>query len=1063
MQLFKKLGILPESQPRAVGAGFGQSDVVNVVEKDGSDDNDNEFADVAATYILHPGDNRPYGRVKIGDEFLDGLLDSGANVTILGVGCFERVKRWGLPIVETAGTVRTADGTVRKITSCVDVPYEFEGQMHVVRTYLLEHITQALILGTDFWRAFQIEPRSCAMLEAMETDATDVDSPKVSPVSEPHELNEEQTLRLNESVSRFPFSKPDGELNCTTLVQHHIDTGDAAPIKQRQYLMSPYVQAKVEIEIKRLLERGIIERIENPAWLNPVIPVNKSNGGIRLCIDARKLNSVTVKSAYPQQNINRILGRLKGTKFLSALDMNDAFYQIALDEESRPKTAFSIPSLGTFMYSRMPMGLCNSGATLCGLVDRLFGSAFEPETFPYLDDFIIATNEFDQHIDTLDRVSAKLNEGELKISATKSKFCMKAIKYLGHILDKDGIKPDPEKIEPILSYPAPKSVKEVRRLMGMVGWYRRFIKDFSTLTAPITELLKQNQMRFSWSDAANDAFERLKRALVSTPILATPDYTLPFVVQTDASDVGIGAVLTQVIDGEERVIAYMSRKLTGAERKYHVTERECLAVLAAVEKFRPYIEGVSFTVITDHASLQWLQNLKDPTGRLGRWALRLQGHTFDLIHRKGALNVVPDALSRACEALELSEIDTTLKTNDAWYNALVARKDRNGLIGKMYRYEKHHLYAFVARAENPAHEGWKKCVPKEFVEETIRENHDDVFAAHGGFHKTVSRIRERYFWPSLRDDVRAYVNNCTVCRAIKSSNLALGPPMGEFRDPVQPFRIVSIDYCGPYTRSKSGNKWLLVMVDMFSKYVVIEPLRKSSAAQTIDRMRRELFLKFGVPEIVISDNGPQLKSLVFSDFLGEFGVKHWLTANYHAQANPTEAANKTILNAIRSYIADEAAHTRWDEHTVDIAFALNSSLHSTTKRTPHQIIFGKTLPVNGDEYGELHRETQDDEALRDERRKEIHRRVAENLRKSYETSRKRYDESNTSDIEYKVGDTVWRRNTKLSEGSKNYCAKLDKRFVQCTVVRRVGTNTYEVRDVDRDRIAIYHASYLKPN
>lgn len=1022
-----------------------------------------EFADVAATYQFHPSDNRPYARVKIGDEFLDGLLDSGANVTVLGKGGYERVKRWDLPIITANGTVRTADGTVRKTSACVDVPYEFEGQLHVVRTYLLEHITKPLILGTDFWQSFRIEARTVAALESIDSKASDLDAPKNSPVSGPHELTEEQALRLERTVNRFPFSDPDGELNCTTLVKHRIDTGDAAPIRQKQYVMSPYVQAEVEKEIQRMLDRGIIERVSNPAWLNPVIAVRKSNGGIRLCIDARKLNSVTVKNAYPQQNINRILGRLRGTKYLTALDMNDAFYQIELDAESRPKTAFSVPSLGTFMYRRMPMGLCNSGATLCELIDGLFGSAFEPETFPYIDDFVVATEEFDHHIRMLERVADKLIEGEIKISRPKSKFCMRSIKYLGHILDEEGIKPDPEKIEPIMSYPTPKTVKEVRRLLGMVGWYRRFIKDFSTITAPITELLKKDKVKFVWTGGAAKALENLKRALVTTPILATPDYSLPFVVQTDASDVGLGAVLTQEINNEERVIAYMSVKLSAAERKYHVTERECMAVLIAIEKFRPYIEGVFFTVITDHASLQWLQNLKDPTGRLARWALRLQAYDFQLVHRKGALNVVPDALSRACETLEARAMDAPIKTNDSWYNDLLSRLDKNGLIGQSYRFEKNHLYCAMRRADNPAHEGWKKCVPIEFIAETIRDNHDNVFAAHGGFHKTVNRLRERYYWPSMRDDVRAYVNNCDVCRSTKSSNMSQRSPMGKYRDPTLPFHTVSIDFAGPYPRSSSGNRFMLVIVDAFSKYVIIEPLRESSAKQTISRIRRELFTKFGVPKIIISDNGPQLKSNAFRDFLDEFGVTHWLTANYHPQANPTEAANKTILNAVRAYIRDNASHTKWDEHLVEIAFALNSALHSSTKLSPHQIIFGKTLPMNGGDYDEKSRELEDNEGGRNEKRILLHKKVAENLRKSYEASRRRYDLVHSSTVEYNIGDTIWRRNTKLSEGSNKYSAKLDRQFIRCVVVRRVGTNTYEVKDVDRDRYAVYHTSHLKSN
>lgn len=290
----------------------------------------------------------------------------------------------------------------------------------------------------------------------------------------------------------------------------------------------------------------------------------------------------------------------------------------------------------------------------------------------------------------------------------------------------------------------------------MVGWYGRFIRDFSTLTAPISELLKKEKTRFEWAERANEAFEKLKKALVSTPVLATPDFSVPFVIQTDASDVGVGAVLTQEQDGEERVIAYMSQKLSPTQRRYHVTERECLAVLCAIEKFRPYVEGVRFTVITDHASLMWLNNLKDPTGRLARWALRLQAYDFDLRYRKGSLNVVPDALSRAIEAMEAID-RTDFESKDPCYNSIIAIANGRGQAKKSYLIQDGKIYCRIQEANNIAHVGWKLCVPSEAVEEIIRENHDNVFAAHGGFHKTMNRLRERYYWPEMKKDVRAYV------------------------------------------------------------------------------------------------------------------------------------------------------------------------------------------------------------------------------------------------------------------------------------------------------------------
>lgn len=295
----------------------------------------------------------------------------------------------------------------------------------------------------------------------------------------------------------------------------------------------------------------------------------------------------------------------------------------------------------------MAFGLCHSGATLCRLVDRVIGCDLEPYVFVYLDDIIIATDDFETHFDILSKLSQRITAAGLTISVSKSRFCMRSLKYLGYIVDENGIKPDPEKVSAIEEYPVPKTVKDVRRLIGLTGWYRRFIPDFASISAPITALIQKNCAKIVWTAEAQEALIRIKVALTSAPILANPNYDLPFIIQTDASDAGMGAVLVQGEGKEERVIAYWSQKLSSAQRKYQTTERECLAVILAVEKFRPYIEGAKFTVITDHASLLWLRNLKDPTGRLGRWALRLQPYDFMLKHRKGKFMVVADALSRA--------------------------------------------------------------------------------------------------------------------------------------------------------------------------------------------------------------------------------------------------------------------------------------------------------------------------------------------------------------------------------------------------------------------------------
>lgn len=320
-------------------------------------------------------------------------------------------------------------------------------------------------------------------------------------------------------------------------------------------------------------------------------------------------------------------------------------------------------------------------------------------------------------------------------------------------------------------------------LVGTFGLFRIFLKlNFS-------ELLKKSKTKFQWTDEATVAFEKLKIALTSSPILTTPDYALPFTIQTDASDVGLGAVLTQTIDDKKRVIAYMSTKLSATQKKYHVTECECLAVITAIEKFRPYVEGVHFTVITDHASLLWLQGLKDPTGRLARWALRLQAYDFTMFHRKGKLNVVPDALSRAVETIDVSRF---AESEDEWYLKLKDRIDNPTVDHSEYFSKQNVVYKFIKPSRISGSGCWKICVPLKSRSDVIKECHDDLLAAHGGYFKTLARIRQQYFWLKMANDTHSYVRACGICKTTKSPNVCQQSTMGEYCDPKQPWRMIAL-------------------------------------------------------------------------------------------------------------------------------------------------------------------------------------------------------------------------------------------------------------------------------
>lgn len=527
--------------------------------------------------------------------------------------------------------------------------------------------------------------------DALDTER-DVVPEKHSCVSTPHDLTKSEQKQLTQVLTEFPYTTDSGQLNVTQTHIQHLNTGDAAPVMRKQYPLSPYIMAEVKKEIDKLIERDIIVPIDFSPWRWPILWVKKKTGGGRICVDARGLNQITVPDAYPTLNVDTILRNLPRAKYISCLDMTQAFHQIEIAEKDRLKTSFAVGHQ-FYCYKRAIMGFKNSPADLAKMLDKIFGDMM-PKVYHYVDDFIILSETFDEYIQLLREVARRLRISNLTISQKKSSFCHKRLTFLGYLLTEEGLTANPERVQPILEYKRPLTVKELRRLVGLITWYRRFIPNAAEILAPLTDMAKgDNKWSIQWTDEAEQAFEKAKEALISPAILAAPDYSLPYIIYTDASLIAGSAVLTQIQNGVEKVIAFHSVKFSRTQRNYSATERECLAVLSGVEKFRPYIDGVSFTVVTDHASLTWLQNLKEPHGKLARWAVRLQAFDIKFVHRPGKLMTVPDALSRAIELIDVHNLDST--TSDVWYKkkkelatsgSTQQFKVENGLLYKKGKY-----------------------------------------------------------------------------------------------------------------------------------------------------------------------------------------------------------------------------------------------------------------------------------------------------------------------------------------------------------------------------------------
>ena len=459
-------------------------------------------------------------------------------------------------------------------------------------------------------------------------------------------LNEEQKIVLKQLLMKYPdvFSKSKGDIGLTNLVEHKIDTGDAKPIKQRPYRIPLSKREQAEKEIKTMAENGIIEPSYGP-WSSPIVMVAKKDGSVRFCCDYRKLNLVTLKDSQPLPRVDDTFDALNFSSWYSTVDMRQGFWQVRVAESDRPKTAFSIPGSGLWQFVCMPFGLANSPQTFERLVEKVLSGLSWKICLVYLDDIIIFSKTFEEHISNLDQVLQRLREANLKLSPKKCTLLQSQVTFLGHVVSKDGISTDPEKIKSVTEWPVPKNVKQVRSFLGLCSYYRRYVKHFSNLARPLHRLTELDR-QFVWNEECQKSFDSLKLALTTAPILGYPSSDGQFILDCDASNEGVGAVLSQVQGDQEKVIGYFSKTLSRPERHYCVTRKELLAVVLSILHFHHYLYGRKFKVRSDHGALKWLMNFKVAEGQIARWLQLLGTYDFEIEHRAGRIHNNADALSR---------------------------------------------------------------------------------------------------------------------------------------------------------------------------------------------------------------------------------------------------------------------------------------------------------------------------------------------------------------------------------------------------------------------------------
>ncbi len=841
--------------------------------------------------------------------------------------------------------------------------------------------------------------------------------PGLADISWPNleEAEQEDAKALLEKYS-VVFSQSDGDLGCTNLIEHEIPLLDNAPIRQRYRRLPPSQYDLVKAHIQDLVEQGVV-RVSCSPFSSPIVVVKKKDGSIRLCVDYRLLNAKTRKDAFPLPRIEESLDALTGACMFSTLDLASGYNQVPVAEKDQAKTAFCTP-FGLFEFQRMPFGLCNAPGTFQRLMEYIFGDERFHSLLLYLDDVVVFSSSFQNHLDRLELVLQRLQQNGLKLKLRKCHFFQPEVKYLGHVISASGVATDPEKISAVKEWKIPSTVIELRSFLGFASYYRRFVEDFAKYAAPLHKLVAKLQpsskgararSNSSWGNhwdwSCQQAFHTLKEKLIGAPVLGYADFTRPFVLEVDASNLGLGAVLSQEQEGgQRRPLAYASRGLRPTERNmtnYSAMKLELLALKWAVtEKFRDYLLGSKFTVFTDNNPLCYLR-----TAKLGaveqRWASQLALFDFTLMYRPGTSNKNADALSRlppaplpssmgevapgitvpndverACikHHQQLSALTSVieavpargkadlqvLQAEDLVIQAFLVYWKRGGVPSALERTKESPAVLEMVRQWNRIQEqqgvlyrrshvpGGREEVlqlllPQRLRSEVLINLHDHH--GHQGVERTTTLVRQRCYWPFMRQDIERWCQECTRCLTAKAVQPKVRTFMGSLLAS-RPLEIVAIDFT-TLERASDGRENLLVVTDVFSKFAQAYPTSDQRAGTVVRILTERWFYIYGVPKRIHSDQGRNFEGELLKRLCQLYGIEKSRTSPYHPEGNgQCERFNRTLHDLLRTLPPEQKK--RWPHHLPQLLFAYNTSVHSSTGFSPYELMFGRKplLPID---------------------------------------------------------------------------------------------------------------------
>lgn len=794
-----------------------------------------------------------------------------------------------------------------------------------------------------------------------------------------------------------------------------------------------------------------------------------------MCIDYRGLNAITIKDRYPLPRIDDLLDRLHGAKYFTALDLTNAYNQIRVREEDIHKTAFRT-EFGHFEYLVLPFGLTGAPATfqraVTDLVVKPLGNQFLDV---YLDDLLIFSKTLEEHIQHVEAVLAQLQRVKLYCRLGKCQFFQHQVPYLGHVVSAKGIEVDQSKVQVIKQWPAPNTRLELMSFLGAANFFRRFIRRFSHEALPLTQLLEKDTP-YVWGAAQQRAFEALKQALSSAPVLQPPDFSKPFIINTDASELAVGAVLMQDHGEGPQPVAYYSRRHTPAERKYSARDKELLAIVAALREWRHLVADSEILILTDHDSLQYmLKQRLDVTGRMARWLEWTQEFALTIKYIPGKSNVVADALSRVnlatvsvakADPSLLAAIQECYKQDPTAQEAL--RNIEAGiacpfvLVGDLLYYMggRKRKFRGTLRLYIPSGQGIRQKI--------IAELHDSTYCGHLGRDKTLERVKSTFWWEPLDKAVREYVRTCPTCQAGKPRSGKMLGLLNPLPVPSHPWQYMGMDLITGLPQTPQGHSAILTTVDPLTKMVILIATTNEVTSEGVAQLIADhVFKRVGMPTVLISDRDPRFTSTFWRTFTRLLGSKANMSTAYHPQTDgQTERVNRVVEEVLRHHV--DAEQTNWDELLPMVEFAINTAVHRSTGYTPFYLNHGREAVTPASFIHGLTTElvgnSSNDHAEHFVRRaQEALTRAKENLIQAQEHARK-YADRYRQECHFERGDKVWLSTQNLSRGDMPGVRKLDQEWVgPFLITEKVGTVSYRLGIPHDWRIHdVFHISLLKP-